>query len=133
MTYFTCFFLDNEKDIIVSLYKDLDRLYYVLTTPNHSSGNLIRNLSKVCRLPLSKDDDNKLIIKGEVPCFIDGCNEEQYIFKMGETEIASISAQGDIEMKATIPAIAKTLMSQTKEFHLEKWKTFFKTYIRKDL
>lgn len=133
MTYFTCFFLDNEKDIIVSLYKDLDRLYYVLTTPNHSSGNLIRNLSKVCRLPLSKDDDNKLIIKGEVPCFIDGCNEEQYIFKMGETEIASISAEGNVEMKATIPAIAKTLMSQTKEFHLEKGKTIFKTYIRKDL
>ena len=30
MTYFTCFFLDNEKDIIVNLYRDLDRMLFVL-------------------------------------------------------------------------------------------------------
>ena len=30
MTYFTCFFLDNEKDIIVNLYKDLDKMLYEL-------------------------------------------------------------------------------------------------------
>ena len=72
MTYLTCFFLDNEKDIIVNLYKDLDRIYYILTTPNHSTGNLIRNLAKTCNLPLSKADDGMLVIKGEIPCFIDG-------------------------------------------------------------
>ena len=71
MTYFTCFFLDNEKDIIVNLYKDLDKMYYSLSTPNHHSGNLIKNLAKTCGLTLSKDENDMLIIKGEVPCFVD--------------------------------------------------------------
>ncbi|XME01596.1 adenosine deaminase [Lachnospiraceae bacterium C1.1] len=133
MTYFTCFFLDNEKDIIVSLYKDLDRLFYSLTTPNHSTGNLIRNLARICKLPLSKDENGMLIIKGEVPCFVDAANEESYIFKLGQTEMASIYPDGRVEMKAAIPAIAKTLMSQTKDFRLDPDKTIFKTYVRKDL
>ena len=71
MTYFTCFFLDNEKDIIVNLYKDLDRMFYVLKTPNHATGNLIRNIAKICDLPLTEDEDGMLIIEGEVPCYID--------------------------------------------------------------
>ncbi|MBE5913124.1 MAG: adenosine deaminase [Pseudobutyrivibrio ruminis] len=133
MTYLTCFFLDNEKDIIVNLYKDLDRMYYVLTTPNHSTGNLIRNLSKTCNLPLSQDDNGMLIITDEIPCFIDGNNQESYIFKLADTEIASIYPDGTVERKATIPAIAKTLMSQTKDFKLPAGKTIFKTFIRKDL
>ncbi|MCR5416831.1 MAG: adenosine deaminase [Pseudobutyrivibrio sp.] len=133
MTYLTWFFLDNEKDIIVNLYKDLDRMYYVLKTPNHSTGNLIRNLSKTFSLPLDKDDNDMLIIKGEVPCFIDGNNEESYIFKLGDIEIASIYPDGTVERKATIPAIAKTLMSQTKDFKLPVKKTIFNTFIRKDL
>ncbi len=132
MTYFTCFFLDNEKDIIVNLYKDLDRLYYVLTTPNHGTGNLIRNLAKTCKLSLSQDENGKLIIMGEVPCFVDADNEESYIFKLGDTEIASIYPNGNVEMKAAIPAIAKTLMSQTKDFRLSMNKTIFKTYVRKE-
>ena len=66
MTYFTCFYLDNEKDIVVSLYKDLDRLFYVLATPNHGTGNLIRNLAKTCELPLSQNEDGMLVIKGEI-------------------------------------------------------------------
>ena len=61
MTYFTCFFLDNEKDIIVSLYKNLDKLFFVLKTPNHGSGNLIRNLAKACHQKLSQDEDGKFI------------------------------------------------------------------------
>ena len=133
MTYLTCFFLDNEKDIIVNLYKDLDRMYYVLTTPNHSTGNLIRNLSKTCKLPLSQDENGMLIITDEIPCFIDGNNQEIYIFKLADTEIASIYPDGTVERKATIPAIAKTLMSQTKDFKLLAGKTIFKTFIRKDL
>ena len=133
MTYLTCFFLDNEKDIIVNLYKDLDRMYYVLTTPNHSTGNLIRNISKTCKLPLSQDDNGMLIITDEIPCFIDGNNQESYIFKLADTEIASIYPDGTVDRKATIPAIAKTLMSQTKDFKLPAGKTIFKTFIRKDL
>lgn len=133
MTYLTCFFLDNEKDIIVNLYKDLDKLFYVLKTPNHSTGNLIRNLARTCNLPLKNDEDGMLIVSGEVPCFIDGSNQESYIFKLGDTEIASISPDGAVDVKATIPAIAKTLMSQTKDFKLDSEKTIFKTFIRKDL
>ena len=133
MTYFTSFFLDNEKDIIINLYKDLDRIYYVLKTPNHQTGNLIRNLSKTCKLPLSKDENDMLIIKGEVPCFIDGNNEEVYVFKLKDKEIALIYPNGRIEIKATIPAIAKTLMSQTKDFKLGIDKTIFRTYVPKNL
>ncbi len=133
MTYFTCFFLDNEKDIIVSLYKDLDRLMFVLSTPNHGSGNLIRNLAKTCALPLSKDENDMLVIKGEVPCFVDADNRESYIFRLGNTEVAAIYPDGRVEVKASIPAIAKTLMSQTKDSELDLEHTVFKTQIRKDL
>ena len=133
MTYLTCFFLDNEKDIIVNLYKDLDRLFYILTTPNHGTGNLITNLSKAFNLPLSKDENGMLVIKGEIPCFIDGNNEESYIFKIKDTEIADIYPDGRVDLKAAIPAIAKTLMSQTKDYKLSVDKTIFKTLIPKDL
>ncbi len=133
MTYLTCFFLDNEKDIIVNLYRDLDKMYYVLTTPNHSTGNLIRNLAKTCRLPLSKDENGMLIITDEIPCFIDGNNHESYILNLRGTEVASINQEGCVDVKATIPAIAKTLMSQTKDFKLPLEKTIFKTAIQKDL
>ena len=132
MTYFTYFFLDNEKDIIVNLYKDLDRMYYVLTTPNHSTGNLITNLSKIFNLPLSKDENGKLIIADEIPCFIDGNNQESYIFMLKDMEIASIYADGTVKVNASIPAIAKTLMSQTKDFKLPVDKTIFKTFIKKN-
>ena len=133
MTYFAWFFLDKEKDIIVNLYKDLDRMYYCLKTPNHASGNLIRNIAKICDLELTKDENDMLVIKGEVPCFIDGNNKENYIFKFQDTEIARIFPDGRVEVKATIPAIAKTLMSQSKEALLPLDKTLFETFIRKDL
>lgn len=133
MTYFTCFFLDNEKDIIVNLYKDLDRLFYVLKTPNHATGNLIRNIAKICDLPLTEDEDGMLIIEGEVPCYIDGRNTESYIFMLKGTEVANIYNDGFVKVKATISAIAKTLMSQTKNFALPVGKTIFKTYIRREL
>ena len=132
MTYFTCFFLDKEKDIIVNLYKDLDRMLYILKTPNHGTGNLIRNIAKTCHLELTKDENEMLIIKGEIPCFIDGNNKESYIFSLNDMEIASISPDGTVDVKATIPAIAKTLMSQTKDFDLPVGKTIFKTYIRRE-
>ena len=133
MTYFTGFFLDNEKDIIVDLYRNLDKLFFVLSTPNHSSPNLIRNLARTCHLKVSQDENGMLIIVGEVPCFVDASNEESYIFKLGQTEVASIYPDGRVEMKAAIPAIAKTLMSQTKDFAMSPDKTIFKTYVKKDL
>lgn len=133
MTYFTCFFLDNEKDIIVDLYKDLNRLYYVLSTPNHHTGNLIKNLARICELPLSEADNGMLVIKGEVPCFINANNEEIYLFYLGKRKVADIYPDGRVERKAAIPAISKTLMSQTKDYKLDIGKTIFKTYIPKNL
>ena len=133
MTYFTCFFLDNEKDIIVSLYKNLDKMFYVLETPNHGTGNLIRNIARICHQKTSQDENGKLIIVGEVPCFIDAANEESYIFSLGGTEVAYIYPDGRVDMKAGVPAIAKTLMSQTKDFSLDPDKTIFKTHVKKDL
>ena len=133
MTYFTCFFLDNEKDIIVNLYKDLDKMYYSLSTPNHHSGNLIKNLAKTCGLALSKDENDMLIIKGEVPCFVDANNEEVYLLRLGGIKVANIYPDGEVRRKATIPAIAKTLMSQTKDYQLDIGKTIFKTYVPREL
>ena len=133
MTYFSCFFLDNEKDIIVSLYKDLDKLYYVLSTPNHHSGNLIRNLARRFKLPLSEDGNGMLVIRDEVPCYIDGNNEESYIFSLGDIEVARIHPDGSVDRMASMPAISKTLMSQSKDYSLDADKTIFKTYINKKL
>ncbi|MBQ2610574.1 MAG: adenosine deaminase, partial [Butyrivibrio sp.] len=133
MTYFTCFFLDDEKDIIVSLYKDLDKMWYVLSTPNHHTGNLIRNFAAICKLSLSEDGNGMLVAKGEVPCFIDGNNEESYIFSLRDVEIAKIFPDKRVEVMASVPAIAKTLMSQTKNYQLDLNKTIFKTYINKNL
>ncbi|SFL47179.1 Adenosine/AMP deaminase [Lachnospiraceae bacterium KH1T2] len=133
MTYFTCFFLDNEKDIIVNLYRDIDRIYYELETPNHHSGNLIRNLAKLCELPLSENENGFLVVKGEVPCFINANNEEIYVFRIGNVKVADIYPDGRIEMKASIPSISKTLMSQTRDYKLDIRKTIFKTYIPRDV
>ena len=133
MTYFTCFFLDNEKDIIVSLYKNLDKLFYVLETPNHGTGNLIRNIAGICHQKVSLDENGKLIIVGEVPCYVDAANEESYVFSLGGTEVAYIYPDGRVDMKAGIPAIAKTLMSQTKDFTMDPGKTIFKTHVKKNL
>ena len=133
MTYFTCFFLDDEKDIIVSLYKDLDKMWYVLSTPNHHTGNLIRNLAAICKLNLSEDENGMLVAKGEVPCFIDGNNEESYIFSLRDVEIAKIFPDKRVEVMGSVPAIAKTLMSQTKKYQHDLNKTIFKTYINKNL
>ena len=46
-------------------------------------------------------------------------------------KIANIYATGEIELKVTIPAISKTLMSQTKDYKLDINKTMVKSYIFK--
>ena len=129
MKWFKQFYLDKEKDMIVDLYKDENVLFYILSTPNHRTGNLITNLARLCGLPLSKDEQDFWIIKGSVPSYIDGYNRLVYIFRLGNTKVANIYPDGRIEMKASIPAISKTLMSQTKDYHPDIRKTIVKTYI----
>ena len=40
MERFGQFYLDKEKDIVVELSMESERLHYLLRTPNHNSGNL---------------------------------------------------------------------------------------------
>ena len=132
MKPFQCFYLDKEKDMIVDLFLEGDVMSYVLRTPNHSTGNLITNLSKLCHLPVSFDEAGLKIIRGQVPCYVDGYNRRVYIFRLGNTKVANIFPNGSIEMKAQVPSISKTLMSQTKDYRLSEQKTIVKTYIRSE-
>ena len=126
------FYLDKEKDIIINLYQtNEDELTYILETPNHGTGNLITNLAKICNLKTTKNEKNMKIIKGTIPASINGDNEEVYIFRLGGIKIANIYTDGRIEIKATIPAISKTLMSQTKRYNLSIKQTLVKSYILK--
>ena len=126
------FYLDKEKDIIVNLYKtNEDELTYILETPNHGTGNLITNLAKICNLETIKNEKDMKIIKEIIPASINGDNEEVYIFRLGGIKIANIYTDGRIEIKATIPAISKTLMSQTKRYNLNINQTLVKSYILK--
>lgn len=125
------FYLDKEKDIIVNLKKSKeDELTYILETPNHNTGNLITNLAKICGLETVKNENDMKIITGIIPASINGDNEEVYIFRLGGIKIANIY-EDRIEIKAKIPAITKTFMSQTKNYKLPIEKSIVKTYILK--
>ena len=123
------FYLDKEKDIIVELDRREEGLFYTLRTPHHHTGNLITNLARLCDLPLSFDTDGLKILTGRVPCYIDDENRSVYVFRLGGTKVANIYEDGTVDRKATIPAISKTLMSQTKDYRLDLKKTLVKTYI----
>lgn len=132
MVFFDKFYLDKEHDIIVNLYKqNEDGLTYIIETPNHKTGNLITNLAKICNLPISKNENDMKIIEGYIPASINGDNKEVYILRLGGIKVANIYNDGTIEIKAKIPAINKTLMSQTKEYNLPVEKTLIKSYILK--
>ena len=132
MKFFDKFYLDKEHDIIVNLYeKDDENLTYIIETPNHKTGNLITNLAKICNLPISKNDKDMKIIEGNIPASINGDNEEVYILRLGGIKVANIYKNGEIFIKAKIPAINKTLMSQTKNYEFDVSKTLIKSYILK--
>ncbi len=132
MTNFGHFYLDKEKDIVVDLSREEDGLHYVLRTPNHHSGNLITNLARLCKLPISEDEQGLKVIRGIVPSYVDGQARQLFIFRLGNTKVANIWPDGNIELKASIPAISKTLMSQTKDYRLDEMRTIVKTYIRSE-
>ncbi len=133
MLHFGRFYLDKEKDIVVDLQLHETQLSYILRTPNHSSGNLITNLAKLVCLPITYDDENFKILEGTIPSYVDGQNRTVYIMRLGNTKVANIYPDGTIERKAYIPAIAKTLMSQTKNYSLDIKKTLVKTYLRSEV
>ena len=126
------FYLDKEKDIIINIYRENpDEVTYVLETPNHNTGNLITNLAKLCNCETIKNENDMKIITGIIPASINGDNEVVYILRLGGIKIANIYENGNVEIKAKIPAITKTLMSQTKEYTLPIEKTIVKSYIFK--
>ena len=132
MKYFGRLYIDKEKDMIVDLYRDGNDLRYILRTPNHNTGNLITNLAKLCSLPLSYDENGLKIIEGTVPSYVDAYNNSVWILRLGNVKIANIYPDGHIEMKAAIPSISKTLMSQTKNYKLGIYETIIKSYIFSD-
>ena len=132
MIFFQQFAIDREQDILVDLYMEGDRLFHVIRTPNHHSGNLISNLARLCGLETEVGEHGLLVIRGEVPSYVDGSNRKMYIFRLGNTKIANIFPDGRVELKASVPAISKTLMSQTKDYRLGIEKTIVKTYIRSE-
>ncbi|MBP5729527.1 MAG: adenosine deaminase, partial [Clostridia bacterium] len=132
MIFFQQFYLDKEKDIAVDLCMEGDRLFYTIRTPNHHTGNLITNLARLCGLETTEDDQGLKVIRDEIPCYYDGDNRKMYILRLGNTKIANIFPDGRVELKASIPAISKTLMSQTREYKLGVAKTIVKTYIRSE-
>jgi adenosine deaminase len=132
MRKFGTFYLDKEKDIIVSLEESEGRMFYTLRTPNHATGNLLTNLAGLCRLPLSYEANGFKIIQGEIPAYIDGEDRPLWIMRLADTKVANIYPDGTIERKAYVPAIAKTFMSQTKDYRLDASKTLVKTYILAD-
>lgn len=132
MEAFGRFYLDKEKDLVVDLHRDGDEMHYVLRTPNHGTGNLITNLAALCGLELQTGEDGLKVIRGTLPCYIDGRNQLLYVFRLLDTKVANIYPDGRIERKASIPAIAKTLMSQTKDYRQDFRKTVVKTYILRE-
>ena len=132
--YFTTFYLDKERDIIVNLYKTgEDELTYVIETPNHNTGNLISNLAKLCGVETVKDENDMKIITDKIPASINSKNEDVYIFRMGGYRVANIFSDGNVQLNGQIPAISKTLMSQTKDYRFPIEKTIVKSYILKKL
>ena len=86
MIFFQQFFLDREKDIAVDLYLDGEKLFHVIRTPNHHTGNLISNLARLCALETSEDENGLKVIRGEIPCYFDGDNRKMYILRLGNTK-----------------------------------------------
>ena len=128
--YIGKFYLDNEKDIAVSIYKDNIGVYYEIHTPNHHTGNLIINLAKVCNLKTKEYKNGIKYIQEYIPAYITSRNTVVNVMRLNNIKIANIYPDGRVEQKATIPAINKTLMSQTKDYKLPVEKTIAKTYIK---
>ena len=134
MEYFTTFYLDKERDIVINLYKSgEDELTYILETPNHSTGNLISNLARICGTETVKNENDMKIITGKIPASINAQNEDVYIFRLGGYRVANIYNDKGVQLNGQIPAIAKTLMSQTKDYNFPVEKTIVKSYILKKL
>lgn len=128
MSCFGKFFLDKEKDIVVYLDMDNSVLSYTIMTLNHRSDNLINNLASISGQK-TVQKDGKPVITGNIPCYIKGDGQRVYIFRLNGTKLANIYPDGYIEVNSLIPAIAKTMMGQTKDYKYSFRETLVKSYV----
>ena len=128
MSCFGKFYLDKEKDIVVCLDMKQSILSYTIYVNNYKNDNLINNLARI-----SKQEtciiDGKRVITGLIPCYIKGDGQRVYILRLNGTKLANIYPDGEIEVNSLIPAIAKTLMSQTKDYKYSFRETLVKSYV----
>ena len=132
MRYFGTLYLDKEKDIVVTLGMDQTVLSYTIHAINHQSDNLINNLAAICGQTTSVQN-GRTVITGRIPCYIKGDGQRVYILRLNGTKLANIYPDGKIEVNSLIPAIAKTLMSQTKDYKFSFRETLVKSYVREEV
>lgn len=128
MSYFGKLYLDKDKDIVVELDMEKSVLSYTLYTTNHQSDNLINNFARVSNQKTTVKN-GKTVITGKIPCYFKGDGRRVYIFRLNGTKIANIYPDGKIEVNCLIPAIAKTLMGQTKDYKYSFRETLVKSYV----
>ena len=132
MRYFGKLYLDKEKDIVVTLWMDQSVLSYTIHTTNHQSDNLINNLAATSGQTTTVRNGRR-VITGQIPCYIKGDGQRVYIFRLNGTKLANIYPDGKIEVNSVIPAIAKTLMSQTTDYKYSFRETLVKSYVREEV
>ena len=132
MRYFGKLYLDKEKDIVVTLGMDKTVLSYTIHASNHQSDNLINNLAAISGQTTTVQN-GRTVITGTIPCYIKGDGQRVYIFRLNGTKLANIYPDGKIEVNSVIPAIAKTLMSQTKDYKFSFRETLVKSYVREEM
>ena len=128
MSLFGTFYLDKEKDIVVELTMERENLSYTIFANNHRSDNLINNLALVSQQP-TVIRDGRTAITGDIPCYIKGDGQRVYVFRLNGLKLANIYPDGEIQINSLIPAIAKTLMSQTKDYKYSFRETLVKSYV----
>ena len=132
MSYFGKLYLDKEKDIVIYLDMEGSELSYTIEAKNHQSKNLIHNLAKISGQE-TVVKNGKTVIVGQIPSYIKGDGKRVYIFRLNGTKLANIYPDGSIEVNSLIPAIAKTLMSQTKDYKYSFRETLVKSYVPEKL
>jgi len=128
MSEFGKMYLDKEKDIVVSFDMDGGTLSYTLWVNNHQTDNLINNFAAISGCE-TQVQNGRTVIAGTIPCYIKGDGQRVYIFRLNGTKLANIYPDGKIEVNSLIPAIAKTLMSQTKDYGYSFRETLLKSYV----
>ena len=128
MAHFGKLYLDKEKDIVVYLDMAGEQMTYTIAAHNHTTDHLIENFAKVSG-QTTQWKNGETVICGSVPCYIKGDGQRVYILRLGGTKLANIYPDGKIEQGSVIPAIAKTLMSQTTDYGYSYRKTLVKSYV----